>query len=285
MPAGLVALAALAAGWLGPSACQGDDAEMLSLNVAGTQVYLHHFAPEASGTKAALLLIPGWPAVGEDVLGLGTGLSGRGIHVFVLHPRGHDPSGGNATFANALEDVAVAWDWLRSASTTDTYGLDAEVCVLAGYSWGGGIALAATAQLPSVRRVISIAGSDHGVFIRRVDADPKYREVYREALKSTQAPSGPVRFDVDADFEELRHTEQVHDLVTIAPRLADRDLLIIAGWDDTQVELEYQVLPFYRALRASGAEGVRVLSFQDGHGFSTVREQLAQGIRDWMILP
>jgi pimeloyl-ACP methyl ester carboxylesterase len=277
-------LAGVAVAWSGPSVCRGEDAAMLSLNVKGEAISLHHFAPaeqESNGTS--MLLIPGWPAVSEDVLGLGSALSSRGVHVFVIHPRGHGPSGGQATFANALEDVAAAWGWLASKGTAETLGLDPNRRVLAGYSWGGGIALAFAAQQPSVGRVVSIAGSDHGAFIRRVDRDPEYGALYRRALESTQAPDGPVRFDVDADFEELRNTQMVHDLVTIAPRLAKRDILIIAGWDDEQVELEHQVLPFYRALRASGSEGVRVLTFQDGHGFTQVRESIVDGVTDWLL--
>ncbi|MCB1163097.1 alpha/beta fold hydrolase [bacterium] len=256
---------------------------MLSLEVGGSTVCLHHFAPATNDSKrTSVLLIPGWPAVGEDILGLGSALSDRGVHVFTLHPRGHAPSGGEATFANALQDVAAAWKWLGSQGAADQFALAPERRILAGYSWGGGIALAFAAQEPTVTRIASIAGSDHGVFIRRMDSDPEYRAIYRAALVSTQAPEGPVRFDVDRDLEELRSGEKIHDLVTIAPRLADRDLLIIGGWDDDQVELEHQVLPFYRALRASGAERVRALMFQDGHGFTTVRGPLAEAVYGWL---
>jgi len=261
---------------------QTTDPRTFFLQSGGDSLWVRHFPPPDAAGSTAVLLVPGWPATGGDVLGLGAALSAGGLHVFVVHPRGHEGSGGEATFANALEDVGVLWAWLASRDGGGALGLDAGRRVLAGYSWGGGIALAFAAREKSVARVVSIAGSDHGVFIRRIDSDPEYAALYRGALESTRAPDGPVRFDVDATLDELRSGQAVHDLATIAPRLADRDILIVAGWDDEQVEIEFQVLPFYRALRAAGADGVRLLSFQDGHGFRHSREALAAGVLDWL---
>lgn len=246
-------------------------------------IRIRHFSPEAPAAKPiGALLVPGWPAVGKDVLGLGAALSSRGTHVFLLHPRGHGESGGEATFSHALEDVATVWSWMASREGGGALGITPERRVIIGYSWGGGIALAFAAREPSVKRVVSIAGSDHGAFIRRVDSDAEYGSFMRRILESTRAPAGPVRFDVEKCLEELRVTHGEHDLVSIAPKLLDRDILIVAGWDDEEVEIERQVLPFYRALQKGGAGSVRMLSFQDGHGFQQVRKELVEGVVEWI---
>ena len=143
--------------------------------------------------------------------------------------------------------------------------------------------MAFAARQPSVKRVVSIAGSDHGVFIRRFDENPEYAAIFRRGLASTQAPQGPVRFDLEAALAELRMTRAQHDLVTLAPRLLDREILILAGWDDEEVEIELQVLPFYRALRAGGAASVRLVAFQDGHGFRKSRQALLEELHAWVL--
>lgn len=257
--------------------------DTLSLTSHGELIRVSHFPATGSAAgSTAVLLVPGWPAVGGDILGMASGLSRKGLHVFVLQPRGHGDSTGRATFAGALEDVAVAWNWLASENGGRALGVDPRNRVMAGYSWGGGIALAFAAARPSVRRVASIAGSDHGAFIRRFDREPEYAAALRRALLTTQAPAGPVNFDLEETLDELRANRADHDLVSLAPRLLDRDILLVAGWDDGEVEIEFQVLPFYRALRAGRAASVRIIAFQDGHGFRHSREALVEKIAGWV---
>lgn len=247
--------------------------------VGADSVWVTDHAPVTDATTAPLLLlVPGFPAAETDVLGLGQALSERGVRVLVMQPRGHGRSSGLATFSNALQDVGAVLAWVVSEELDNGRGI-----VLGGHSWGGGISLAYAAAHESVGRVLSMASSDHGIFIRRVDGDPAYGAVFREALGSLQAVAGPVRFDMEKDFEELRKEWPTHDLATIAPRLAGRDILIVAGWDDELVELEYQVIPFYRALTAAGSNTVRIVSYQDGHHFQAVREDLHDVVYAWLV--
>ncbi|MCA9756677.1 MAG: alpha/beta fold hydrolase [Candidatus Eisenbacteria bacterium] len=260
---------------------QPDEPTQFFVPMGGDSLWVGMYEPPTDASPAqGLVLIPGFAAVGQDVLGLGRSLSELGSYVFVLQPRGHGPSSGWATFSNALEDVGAVLEWLR---TTETLPARARGPVaLGGHSWGGGIALAYAAEHPEVGRVVAIAASDHGVFIRRVDEDPDYGESFRTGLGALQASGDLVRFDVEADFAELRSDWKRHDLATIAPRLADRDLLLIVGWDDESVEVEYQVLPFYRALGRAEAKTVRILGYQDDHSFGSSRSQIVGAIHDWL---
>lgn len=250
------------------------------MDVDGDSVWVGHYVPpERTPTAPTILLVPGWPASGDDVLGLGRGLSQLGSHVFVFHPRGHGRSGGAAGFENGLGDVEALWAWIGSEASP----VAGAPRVLAGYSWGGGIALAYAGRDPSVERIISVAGSDHGVFIRRFDQDPEYGAFFRRALLSTQAPDGPVTFNLESNLDELRTDWASHDLVSIAPKLLDRQILVVAGWNDDQVEIELQILPFYRALQRGGARSVKIVSFQDGHDFRAVRTELLSAVHDWLV--
>lgn len=255
-----------------------------TLDSHGSSIELVHHLPKNETENAhALLLIPGWPAINDDVLGIGESLSAAGVHVLILHPRGHGDSEGIATFNNTIDDVAIAWEWMSAENGGGMYGIDANKMVLAGYSWGGGIAMAFAAQNKNIKRIASLAGSDHGVFISRFDNNPEYAAIFRQGLLSTQKPHGPVRFDLEDSLNELREKHSQHDLVTLCPLLADRDLLLIVAWDDQEVEIEHQVLPFYRSMNALNADAIKIVAFQDNHGFKESRDALSGVLYQWLI--
>jgi dienelactone hydrolase len=222
-------------------------------------------APDPSPAPT-LLLVPGWPGNPDDVLGLGGLLPPRGVSVCMFHPRGMHRSEGQA----------------RHAEVQQRLGVDAARLVLGGWSYGGGMALAYAAQDPSVRRVVSLAGNDHAAFSRAVQRDEAFGAWIRDALRSTQAPEGPVRFDLEATLQELVDHPEVYGLRENAAALADRSLLLIGGWEDQQVPWDAILLPFYRALRRAGADQVTCLVYPAGHDFATVRPRLASDVAAWV---
>jgi hypothetical protein len=145
------------------------------------------------------------------------------------------------------------------------------------------MAMAYAARDPRVRNVLSIAGADHAEFIREYQRNASFAEMMDEVLRSTQAPEGPARFDVEASLRELAAHQDVFGLGENAARLADRSILLVGGWEDTSVTIEQQVLPFYRALKEAGAEDVTFLVYHDDHGFDQVRERMADDIRNWIL--
>lgn len=135
----------------------------------------------------------------------------------------------------------------------------------------------------SVRRVISIAGNDHGEFARELERNAAFAESIRRYLWSTRAPEGPARFDMDAGLKELVDHQDVYGLRENAANLADRSILLIGGWEDEQVTIDQYLLPLYRALRGAGAAKVTFLVYHTDHGFSNVRQQLASDIAGWLL--
>ena len=72
------------------------------------------------------------------------------------------------------------------------------------------------------------------------------------------------------------------DLRKSASLLAQRDILLIGGWDDDGPTIDHHILPLYRALKSEKAENVRIVAFQDDHGFGNSRAELAQTIIEWL---
>ena len=229
--------------------------------------------------EATVLLVPGWGGGPSDVLGIGRALSASGVSVVVLTPRGWHESQGTATFANGLDDIAVALKWIRSSGRSD---LNASRIVLGGHSWGGGMSLAYAARDSSVHRVFSVAGTDHGQFIRRYESDPEYAAALHRVLESSAAPNGPIRFDVDGALRELAEGQASYGLIENVDELASRSIMLIGGWEDENVTVEETLLPLYRALRKAGSPDVTFRVYQADHGFGAVRSQLHADLLAWV---
>lgn len=248
----------------------------------GATVHGRFFAAAGPTPLATLVLVPGWPGSQEDVLGLGALLAPEGVNVLIFNPRGFYTSEGSVTFANTLEDIGAALRWLQAPDTERRFTIDTARVALGGHSFGGGMAMAYAAGDPSVRRVISVAGNDHGEFIREYQRNPAFAEAIRGALSSTRAPRGPARFDLDESLSELAEHQNVYGLRENAGKLQDRSILLIGGWEDTQVSVDQFMLPFYRALKGAGAADVTFFVYHDGHSFSKVRRRLTSDIHEWL---
>ena len=244
------------------------------------------FAAVGTAPATTLLLVPGWPGNPDDVIGLGALLAPRqGINVCMFNPRGLHLSEGIASFANTLQDIGTAWQWLRQADVQRRFAVDTTRLVLGGHSYGGGMAMAYAARDSSVRRVISIAGNDHGEFAREMQRNAALAEGIRRMLLSTLAPEGPARFDVEAGLKELFDRPDIYGLRENAANLADRSILLIGGWEDEEVTIDQYLLPLYRALKSVGAVKVTFLVYHIDHDFSNVnvRQRLASDIAGWLL--
>lgn len=233
-------------------------------------------------SPATLLLIPGWGGGPTEVLGLGKFLSQGGIPVVILTPRGWHESEGISTFANALKDIETAWNWIRKSDRSAELNLNSTKTILGGYSWGGGMSLAYAARDTSVSKVFSIAGTDHGQFIRQYSTDQDFAAMVDKILTSTAAPEGPIRTDIQFGLNEMRENQHIYGLIENTGKLYDRTVLLVGGWEDGNVTVDNTLLPLYRGLRKSGAEDVTFLTYHSDHSFRTVRDRLHKDLLSWI---
>ena len=265
-----------------PAFAQQPEPVEVAIDSEGYAMRGRFFTSGTAGPHATLLLIPGYPGNPEDVLGMGARLSLKGINVLMVNPRGMHDSEGTFTFAGSLQDIGAAFRWLRTSEALARFNIDTANVFLGGYSWGGGMSLAYAATDPRAQKLISIAGNDHGEFIREFERNEPFAETILDMLRSTQAPEGPVRFDLEATLTELAEGQEAYGLRENAQRLSDRSVLLIGGWKDTGVTVDRVLLPFYRALESNGTEDVTFLVYHDDHGFARVRDKLASDIAEWI---
>jgi dienelactone hydrolase len=241
------------------------------------------YVAEGKSPFPTVLLVQGFPGNEQDVLGLGQRISSSGMNAFTFSFRGTHESEGEFALEGSVEDIRVAFDYLHKEEIAAKFKIDTSNIVLCGYSFGGGMSLTSAANHPEIRRIISIAGTDHGEFVREYLRNESMAEIINERFDEMKAPEGPVRFEGRAALQELADNVGFYDLRLSAPKLADREILLIGGWDDMNVTIDNHLLPLYRALRKENGRNVEFIAYQSDHSFSNVREKLAEDIVEWIM--
>jgi dipeptidyl aminopeptidase/acylaminoacyl peptidase len=240
-----------------------------------------------TGPFPTVLLLHGFPGNETDVLGLGSKISEAGLNVLTFNYGGTFQSQGQMNMENAQKDIQAAFDFLHQQDNITSYKIDTARIFLGGFCFGGGMALGYAAGHPEITAVFSIAGNDHGEFFREYARNPELKKMIDDMFAGVAAPAGPVRFApgalpkemVEAGLDKLN---PIFDLRKSAPCLAQKEILLIGGWDDRQVTIDQFVLPFYRALEKENAKNVKIVAFQDDHYFKNSRPELAVTIIEWL---
>lgn len=232
-----------------------------------------------------ILLLGGFPGNETDVLELGQGLSQHGVSTLTFNYCGTHQSEGTYSLRHTLEDIHAAWLYLHEEGVIRSFQINTGRLLVGGYSYGGGMALVYAVGHADIKRVLSIAGTDHGELTRAYKRSPALAATIDATFEELKAPTGPVRFEGKGAIEELTQDSAPYDLVLSAAALANRDILLIGGWDDLNVTIEHHVLPFYRALVDANAQKVQIVAFQDNHAFERSREGLAATVVRWVKSP
>jgi len=242
------------------------------------------FYPANTGKLApTVILLHGSPGGGEDVLGLGTKMMKEGINALAFNYRGTWGSEGLSSPQNSLQDVNSAVTFLLSPNTIDKYSVDTTNIFIAGYSYGGGIALMGSLRNPAIKKVISIAGADLSAIAKLIQKDENFRNYFERTIEERRLNAEMVRSQSGKEMaEELMSAVDQFDVVKHADELAQKDILLIGGWLDQQSTLEGHILPLYRALQKNKAQNIEIVMFNDDHSFKNVRNDLANKIISWV---
>jgi len=186
-----------------------------------------------------------------------------------------------------MSQVHAVYEFIHRSENIAKFKIDTTNIYLGGYSYGGGMAITYAANHPEISAVFSIAGGDHGEILREYLRNPEFAKMLDNMFERLKAPTGPVRFAEGALPKEiaekgLAKLEPTLYLRKCAPLLAQKDILLIGGWDDNLGSIENNVLPLYRALKKANAQDVKILAFQDNHAFGDVRTELANVIIEWI---
>jgi len=237
------------------------------------------YVPAGAGPHPVAILLHGYP--GNERNGdLAHALRRAGWTVLFFHYRGTWGSPGTFTFSYALDDVASAVAFARSASFASQFRADPSRTVLVGHSMGGFLALTTAAEHPEVACAVSMAGANLGAMGAAASADPQVRARMEQALGGW---SGPVRMAPRYEpVAELVANAKRFDTTARAKALADRPLLLVAGGRDDVTPPAQHHEPLAAALGKAGAQQLSQQVFDADHAFSSQRIALAHLVVDWL---
>lgn len=146
---------------------QGSVSSSIDLSIYREEIVLKGKFYPATGTGSfpTVLLLQGFPGNEKDVLGLGKKMAAAGINALTFNYSGTHRSQGKFNFDNIQKDISAVYESINQPENIKKYKIDITRIILLGYSCGGGMALTYAASHPEIRRVISIAGNDHGAFM------------------------------------------------------------------------------------------------------------------------
>lgn len=247
----------------------------LSFDSHGSRLNGHIYLANGPGPHPTAILLHGYPGT-ERNLDIAQALRRAGVNVLFFHYRGAWGSEGEFSVVHVVEDVATALDVLRTRA--QEYRVDPERMVLIGHSMGGFAALQGAAQDNGILCVAGIAaadfGSDEGVFNADSEAG-RALDTYSDTLQMLQGWSGD-KFRV-----EINQNREAFSLTGLAPKLAGKSILLVAGENDQAVPPPF----FHDRLVAAYSElpqiDMTATTIPGDHAFSWSRVLLTRTVVDW----
>jgi pimeloyl-ACP methyl ester carboxylesterase len=187
-------------------------------------------------------------------------------------------SEGDFSIAHVLEDTAAAVAFIRGPGGR-TMRSSPDDIVLIGHSMGGWAALVTAAGDEGIRAVASLAGVNIGPYGRSLD-DP---EKFAADIKDNERAMLPLRGTSAAAVTTEVHDHAADwDLLRYASRLAQRQLLLVAGkWDVVTPPTEHHE-PLVAALEHQPGARMKTMLLDADHGFTERRITLARVLVEWL---
>ncbi|GAA3236693.1 alpha/beta hydrolase family protein [Nonomuraea helvata] len=230
--------------------------------------------PAGPGPHPIVVLLHGFPG-NERNFDLAQALRRAGYAALVFHYRGSWGVGGSYSWRHILEDAARVVAAVREDSRLDPARLG-----VVGHSMGGFAALMTAAADPAVRAVASVAGFNVGPAAVACLADQAVRAAY---VRDFEGELLPLRDTSGAALvAEMEDNVQEWSLASLAPRLADRPVLLIGTGRDPVTPAETHHHPLVRAFDAHPVPRLEHHLFLTDHALSDHRLELIDTVTDFL---
>src|SRR5829696_8447768 len=230
-----------------------------------------------AGPHPVVLLLHGNPG-NERNLDVAQAMRRAGYTVLYFDYRGNWGSGGTFSRSHALEDVAAALYWVRSAAVARQFGIDTTRVALVGHSMGGWLALMSAAADPKVACVGALDARNVGAYGRQLQRDRSAESALVAANDSLTAPGAPYRAEQGGAglVAEMKANAERWDVTGNARSLSDRPILLVAATFKADQD------SLVAALSRVGARRVTALAWRTDHSFSDRRLALAETVVRWL---
>ena len=236
------------------------------------------FLTSGIGPHPTVLLLHGFP--GNEVnYDIAHAVKRLGFNVMVFHYRGSWGSGGNFSFANGLEDVSSAIQFLGSDIALKDYRVDKEKIILVGHSFGGFAVLLNAVNYKKIKNIASLAGFNFGYFSQFAQHDNNIKDVTMEGLSlGSQLLNNA---DPQLLYNEMIANQNDWNLLNLNNKLKGKNILLVGAEYDTVSPLVIHHTPLVEKLQAT-ENNITDIVIKSGHSFSCCRIKLTEVIIDWI---
>jgi pimeloyl-ACP methyl ester carboxylesterase len=262
---------------------QNNHPKEISFIHAGDQMHGWFYPGSGPGPFSTVLLLQGSVGHDGDVLNLGESLSKEGFNVMTYNYPGSWKSEGDKSDISALESVRSAIRFVRLEKTVHFFDIDTSDIILAGYSYGGGMALLAAVADPGIRKVMTFALGDLSLTADYLEKDSAARKSFEQMVDGILANPAAARGTSGKEYvASMIRNRDAFEIRKHAPVLAKKNLLFMVGWQDNYKRMETDVLPLYRDLQAIGAGNVKMVALETDHRFMHGQKEMTDSILDWL---
>ncbi len=239
------------------------------------------YVANGPGPHPTTVFLHGFPG-NERNLDLAQALRRAGTNAVYFTYRGAWGNGGGFSPDQALEDAAAVLATVRDPVWAAEARADPDRVAVVGHSFGGFVGALVTARDPAVRCYAHLAGADLGALGLAAREDPAVRAAAGAALGvDLVAAGGVIDTHLDTLLAQVEAGAEAYRTPARAEALASRPLLVVAGTRDEATPKELHHDPFVAALARAGADRVTEVVYDDDHGFSAHRVDLARRLVDW----
>jgi pimeloyl-ACP methyl ester carboxylesterase len=195
-------------------------------------------------------------------------------NVLIFHYRGAWGSGGTFSFANCIDDVHAALEYLRAPENVARLGVDPRRLALIGHSMGGFLAGIGTMRDEAVLGAGLISAWNPGVL-----ATNSAPQLEKQLLEEFRADVGPLTgTSAEALLDEARKNAAAWDLVGHANLWKSRPVLVVES-DDF---LHADDVAIAASVRKSPGAQLTEVQMQTDHSYSDHRIALAATLLGWL---
>ena len=240
------------------------------------RLFAHVYLPGGAYPRPVVLICHGIPGK-ERLFDFAVRLREEGFCTLSFHYSGSWGSDGAFSVSHCFEDCVSALDYIRK---NENGWFDLNNVFMVGHSMGGLMTARMTAQEPMIRA---------GVILVPMD----FRGVAEEALgMAEEGKYRPFIEDVslwlrDMSWERFREDAagngEKMDLISYAPRLAEKPILTVAGGLDTLLPPEEHIDRLNAAIEACGKGKLTALRFETDHAFNLHRPEIRTAVADFLL--
>ena len=227
----------------------------------------------AGGPAPVVIVCHGLPGI-EKMIDYAHAIREAGFAVVCFHYSGSWGADGNFSVANCLEDADSVIDYVCA---NEKGWFDTDRICLVGHSLGGLVGSYALATRPEVRGGAIIMPANIAAHYRETLTDPK-AEAAQEALYSVEFGTWLKGFDWSVMKREAAEDASRFDLATYGGRMADKDVLLIAGSRDFLLPEDENLGVLRKIIEAQGKGKLRYLCFDTDHGMNTCRDEIKRSL-------